>query len=80
MKPIHYRPHDPNSRFTRILSFFVRLDAKRPSGYRQPQVISPELLSEDDTEATTEFYQLTRSDVANYDAEKMPSEEEEVEL
>ena len=80
MKPLQCYSRDPDSRFTRILNFFIRLDAGRPSGYRETQVISPNIPSEDDTEGTTEYYQLTRSDVPNSDVGKTPSSEEEAEL
>lgn len=80
MKPLQCHSHNPDSRFTQILKFFIRLDADRPSGYRETQVISPNIPSEDDTEGTTEYYQLTRSDAANSDVGKTPSEEEEAEL
>lgn len=79
MKPLQCRCSNPNSRFTRIVKLFIRLDADRPSGYRQPktdQVISPDIGSGDETEGTTEYYQLARSDVANSDGGKEQSEEE----
>ena len=83
MKPLQCHSCNPDSKFTRVLKFFIRLDANRSSGYRQTQkhqIASPDMPSEDDTEGTTEYYQLTRSDVANSDVGKTPSEEEEVEL
>ena len=78
MKPLQWRSSDPDSRFTHILKFFIRLDADRPSGYRETQVTSPNIPSEDDTEGTTEYYQLTRSDVANSDVGKTSEEEAEL--
>lgn len=83
MKPLQCRPHDPDSTFTRILRLFIRLDAERSPGYQQTEthhLASPDSASGDETEGTTEYYQLTRSDVANSDVGKTPSEEEEAEL
>lgn len=79
MKPLQCRPHHPHSVFTTILKLFIRLDADRPGGYRQTetnQLAAPDSVSGDETEGTTEYYQLTRSDVANSDVGKTPSEEE----
>lgn len=81
MKPLDYRPRNPHSIFNRILKLFIRFEAERPSGYRSNhKAMSPDSTSGDDTEGNTEYYHLTRSDVANSDVGKTPSEEEEVEL
>lgn len=82
MKPLQCHYRDPDSKFYRVLSLFIRLNADRPSGYRHMahHPVTPDNASGDETEGTTEYYQLTRSDVANSDVGKTPSEDEEVEL
>lgn len=83
MKPLQCHTDHPHSTLTRIIKLFIRLDADRPPGYRQTEahhLASPDSMSGDDTEGTTEYYQLTRSDVANSDLGKTQSEEEEIEL
>ena len=77
MKPLQFH-YDPDSRFSWILNLFIRSDARRPPGYRQ--TTPPGSVSGDETEGTTEYYQLARSDVANSDAGKTQSDEEEIEL
>ena len=79
MKPLQCRPRHPHSVFITILKLFIRLDADRPGGYQETetdQLPPPDSVSGDETEGTTEYYQLTRSDVANSDVGKTPSEEE----
>ena len=79
MKPLQCHPRNSHSVLITILKLFIRLDADRPGKYRKTeanQLASPDSASGDETEGTTEYYQLTRSDVANSDVGKTPSEEE----